>query len=228
MPLMSSGTPSVESAWQSTLPSLLHVAATALLLALAAPAAHAQVYRWVDAEGVIHLSSEKPPAGVKAERIQVGSTSRSSAAGSPARPSAGSPGPAGSAPSTSSPTSSSRPAPASTVPAAEREALLSRLRTRECVIALEALDRKTSGAEPTSAAELRRLKQTAELNCSDDPARRRREEELASRLRMANSPACDQARDQLWQMLEPGSGAPRERVRSQQTYVDEYCTPPVR
>ena len=114
------------------------------------------------------------------------------------------------------------------MPAADREALLSRLRTRECVIALEALDRKTSGAEPTSAAEIRRLKQTAELNCSDDPGRRHREEELASRLRMANSPACDQARDQLWQMLEPGSGAPRERVRSQQAYVDEHCTPPVR
>jgi hypothetical protein len=211
---------SVGCAWRPTRPRPLRVAATALLLALAVPAAHAQVYRWVDAEGVIHLSSEKPPAGVKAERIQVGSTSRSSASA----PSAGSTGAAGSAPSTSPP----RPAPASNVPAAEREALLSRLRTRECVIALEALDRKTSGAEPTSAAELRRLKQTTELNCSEDPARRRREEELASRLRMANSPACDQARDQLWQMLEPGSGTPRERVRSQQTYVDEYCTPPVR
>jgi hypothetical protein len=203
---------------------LLHVAPLALLVALTVPAAQAQVYRWVDAEGVIHLSSEKPPSGVKAERIQIGSTSRSSAPGPAARSSAGSPGTAGSAPSTSP----SRAASGSTVPAAEREALLSRLRTRECVIALEALDRKTSGAEPTSAADIRRLKQTAELNCSDDPERRRREEELATRLRMANSPACDQARDQLWQMLEPGAGTPRERVRSQQTYVDEHCTPPVR
>lgn len=215
---------SLESAWRRVVAPLLHVAAAALLLVAAAPAAHAQVYRWVDAEGVIHLSSEKPPAGVKAERLQVGGASRSSAPGPSARASAGSPGPAGSAPSASP----SRPAPASAVPAAEREALLSRLRTRECVIALEALDRKTSGAEPSSAAEIHRLKQTAELNCSDDPARRRREEELASRLRMANSPACDQARDQLWQMLEPGSATPRERVRSQQTYVDEHCTPPVR
>ncbi len=38
-----------------------------LLVLLACPAAHAQVYRWVDSEGVVHLSSEKPPAGVKAE-----------------------------------------------------------------------------------------------------------------------------------------------------------------
>jgi len=224
MPSMSIGARSLGCAWRRVVSPLLHVVLAALLLTLAAPAARAQVYRWVDAEGVIHLSSEKPPAGVKAERIRIGGTSRSSAPGPSAGSSAGSPGPAGSAASTSP----SRPTPASTVPAVEREALLSRLRTRECVIALEALDRKTSGAEPTSTAEIRRLKQTAELNCSDDPERRRREEELASRLRMANSPACDQARDQLWQMLEPGSGAPRERVRSQQAYVDEHCTPPVR
>ena len=222
MPSMLIGARSLGCAWRRVVSPLLHVALAALLLTLAAPAARAQVYRWVDAEGVIHLSSEKPPAGVKAERIRVGSTSRSSAPGPSAVSSAGSSAPAGSA------ASPSRPTPASTVPAVEREALLSRLRTRECVIALEALDRKTSGAEPTSTAEIRRLKQTAELNCSDDPERRRREEELASQLRMANSPACDQARDQLWQMLEPGSGAPRERVRSQQSYVDEHCTPPVR
>jgi hypothetical protein len=112
--------------------------------------------------------------------------------------------------------------------AADREALLSRLRTRECVIALEALERKTSGAEPTDAGEIRRLKQTAELNCSQDPARRREQEDMAAQLRLANSPACDAARDQLWQMLEPGSSAPRERVRNQQAYVDEHCTSPVR
>ena len=56
---------------------------TAILLAvlLASPAAVAQVYRWVDENGVTHLSSEKPPAGVKAERIDIktsGSSKRSS------------------------------------------------------------------------------------------------------------------------------------------------------
>lgn len=53
--------------------------ASPLLLALASSVAHAQVYRWVDAEGFIYLSSEKPPAGVKAERIQLGTASRSPA-----------------------------------------------------------------------------------------------------------------------------------------------------
>lgn len=189
-----------------------------LSLVLAFPAiAHAQVYRWVDAEGVTHLSSEKPPPGVKAERLDIPGTTRrtNSSAGtnSVSRSSAG---------------SAPRPAAADPVRVAEREDLLGRLRTRECVIALEALERKTGGSEATSAAEIKRLKQTADLNCSQDPSRRREQEAMAMKLRMANSPACDVARDQLWQMLEPGSGAPRERVRSQQAYVDEHCTSPVR
>jgi len=189
--------------------------AASVLLVLATPVvAEAQVYRWVDDEGVTHLSSEKPPRGVQAERIDIpGTTRRSTSA----------------ATRTASTGSASAQAPA--VPPArqaEREDLLGRLRTRECVIALEALERKTGGAEATSPAEIKRLKQTADLNCSDDPTRRRQQEEMAMQLRMANSPACDVARDQLWQMLEPGSNAPRGRVRSQQAYVDEHCTSPVR
>jgi hypothetical protein len=189
-----------------------------LSLMLAASAgAFAQVYRWTDEQGVIHLSSQKPPPGVKAERLDVpGARPRTgSSAGSNAvsRSSAGSP---------------PRPAASDPVRVAQREDLLGRLRTRECVIAIEALERKTGGSEITSAAELKRLKQTADLNCSRDPSRRREQEAMAEQLRMANSPACDAARDQLWQMLEPGSSAPRERVRSQQAYVDEHCTSPVR
>jgi hypothetical protein len=51
---------------------------------------------------------------------------------------------------------------------------------------------------------------------------------MAMQLRMANSPACDEARDRLWTMLEPDSGTPREQLRRQQAYVDGNCTPPVR
>jgi len=189
--------------------------AALVLLVLATPVvAEAQVYRWVDDEGVTHLSSEKPPRGVQAERLDIpGTTRRSTSA----------------ATRTASTGSASAQAPA--VPPArqaEREDLLGRLRTRECVIALEALERKTGGAEATSPAEIKRLKQTADLNCSDDPTRRRQQEEMAMQLRMANSPACDEARDRLWNMLEPDSGTPREQLRRQQAYVDGNCTPPVR
>lgn len=194
------------------------LAAVALLLvSVVTPVANAQVYRWVDDEGVTHLSSEKPPPGVKAERLDIPGTKRppsGSASINPAGRSSAGPPP--------------RPAAADPVRVAEREDLLGRLRTRECVIAIEALERKTDGSEVTSAAEIKRLKQTADLNCSQDPSRRREQEAMAAKLRMANSPACDVARDQLWQMLEPGSNAPRERVRSQQAYVDEHCTSPVR
>jgi hypothetical protein len=182
-------------------------------LAAAAPSALAQVYRWVDAEGVTHLSSEKPPAGVKAERIDIaGSLSKRSS--SSASRSSGSTGPTA--------------APVSAAQVAQREELLGSLRTRECVVALEALERKTSGAEPTGAAEIRRLKQTAELNCSQDPVRRREQEAMAAKLRVANSPACVAARNQLADMMAPGATVNREQLRTQQAFVDEHCTSPIR
>jgi len=193
----------------------------ALAVVLAAPLAQGQVYRWVDAEGVTHLSSEKPPAGVKAERINVGSSSRSTSASASGRsPASGTGASAG--------ISGARSPAASTVSASDREALLGRLRTRECVIALEALERKTDGTEVTSAEEIRRLQQTADLNCSQDPGRRRQQEEMALQLRAANSPACVEARNQLAGMTEPDSAVPREQLRQQQAFVEDHCASPVR
>ena len=192
-------------------------AATLLVLLLAAiSVAHAQVYRWVDENGVIHLSSEKPPAGVKAERLDIktSSSSKRSSAGAGAR----------------IPGGSHQPAPKSASPEqiAGREQLLGQLKTRECVIALEALERKTGGAEPTSATEIKRLKQTADLNCSQDPVRRGQQEEMAAKLRVANSPSCVEARNKLGDMMAPGSNVPRDQVRAQQAFVDEHCTSPIR
>ncbi len=178
--------------------------------------AFAQIYRWVDEEGVTHLSSEKPPPGVKAERLDIPGTNKRST--SAAR-------------SSSSTGKASQSGGTASVPAAQvaaREALLGRLRNRECVIALEALERKTGGAEPTSATEIRRLKQTAQLNCSEDPVRRREQEQQAMQLRMANSPSCTQARDRLADMMEPDAATPRDQLRTQQAFVDEHCTVPVR
>jgi len=189
------------------------VAAVVLWLAMSAlPVAAGQVYRWVDEEGITHLSSEKPPPGVDAERINVARSS-SSPAGSGTRG------------GTASRTGTSVPSPEQL---ARRAELLGSLRTRECVIALEALDRKGSGGEATSAEEIRRLRQTTDLNCSPDPAGRRRQEEMAARLRVANGPACVEARDRLADMLEADARVPREQLRAQQQFVDEHCIPPVR
>jgi Domain of unknown function (DUF4124) len=193
----------------------LGAATVALLLFCASPSATAQVYRWVDDQGVIHLSSEKPPPGVKAERLDIGGSGKRTSTG--AKPGPSSQG--GKGPTT---------APASPEVLASRAELLGRLRTRECVIALEALDRKTSGTEPTSADEIRRLKQTAELNCSQDPVLRRQQEEMAARLRVANSPSCVEARNKLGDMMAPGSSVPRDQVKAQQAFVDEHCTSPIR
>jgi hypothetical protein len=44
--------------------------AAVLLLLIAAPAV-GEVYRWVDAKGTVNYSSEPPPAGVKANKIDI-------------------------------------------------------------------------------------------------------------------------------------------------------------
>lgn len=180
-----------------------------LALALVAHVGHsATVYRWVDADGVIHITSEKPPAGVPAEKLELPTAK----------------------PGASSSRSKSSPAAATVSPAraAERAEVLDSLKNRECVIALEALDRKTSAAEPTSAAEIKRLQQTVDANCSSDPAQRLEQEDMAVRLRVANGPTCTEARAKLSQMHEQSGGAGQGDVRAQQQFVDQYCTPPVR
>jgi hypothetical protein len=174
----------------------------------AAPAA--TVYKWVDENGTLHLSNEKPRAGVKFERVEIAS--------SPSRSS-----------NRSGSTGSATKGPAATAAqVAERSEVLAGLKNRECVIALESLDRKTSGAEVTSADEIRRLQQTVEANCSADPARRREQEDLAAKLRVANGPTCVEARNRLGDLLVPGTKATREAIRTQQEFVDTYCVPPVR
>jgi hypothetical protein len=179
----------------------------ALLLcaAFAASASTSTVYKWVDDKGTLHLSSSKPPAGVKYEVIDV----RSSAGGSKTGGGAG------------------KGSTASPAQAAQRSDLLASLRNRECVIALEALDRLTSGTQPTSADEIARLKQTADANCSSDPARRREQEEMAAKLRVANSADCVKARNELADMAANRKKVAPEQLRAQQAFVEAHCIPPV-
>jgi hypothetical protein len=162
------------------------------------------IYRWVDEEGVVHLSSEKPPKGVDAERITVKSKPSQSRS-SQSR--------ANSAPSASQ--------------VAGRRDVLGSLQLRECVIALEGLERLTRGTQATSASELQRLQQTADRNCSRDPAQRREQERLAEQLKVANSLRCIEAREVLAGMLDDGSAVDREQLRVQQDFVAQHCTSPV-
>ena len=182
---------------------------------LASPAAHSStVYKWVDEYGTVHLSTTKPPSGTKFQTLSVGSTS-----GGASRSYSGSSAPA---------TSRSPPRPAaSPQQLAQRTEVLSNLQNRECVLALEALERLTSGSVRTTSAELKRLDQTAEATCSKDPARRREQEEMASKLRVANGPECVAARNELADMMAKGPQVPRSRLQSQQEFVDEHCTTPV-
>lgn len=177
--------------------------------AVAAPVDASTIYKWVDEDGTVHLSSTRPPSGVKYQTMNVGSASGESKRTSPGGGQSG----AG---------ASSSPAQA-----ASRAEVLASLRNRECVIALEALDRLTSGTQPTSPAELTRLKQTAAANCSSDPARRREQEEMAAQLRVANGPECVSARNTLADMSAKRVPATTEQLREQQAFVDAHCIPPV-
>ena len=182
------------------------LAALVACAALSTVAASATIYKWTDADGTVHLSSSKPPAGVKYETRTVASSS---------------------SPTPAATRSGGSRSPSSTSHSAERGEVLASLRNRECVIALEQLDRLTSGDRATSATEIKRLKQTADANCSRDPARRREQEDMAARLRVANGPECLKARNELADMQAQRSRATPEQLRAQQAFVDEYCIPPV-
>jgi hypothetical protein len=169
----------------------------------------------VDEFGTVHLSTSKPAAGVKYQTLSVGSTSSGSSRAQ-----------SGSAPAAPGKAAPPR-APASPQQLAQRTEVLSSLQNRECVLALEALERLTSGGVRTTSAELKRLDQTAEATCSKDPAQRREQEEMASKLRVANGPECVAARNQLADMMAKGAQTPRARLQSQQQFVDEHCSAPV-
>lgn len=187
--------------------STLLACVTALLLGPAF--ASSTVYKWVDENGTLHLSTSRPPAGVQYETLNVASSAKSG--------------------SRTSSTSGSSVTKSTTSPAqaAQRSEVLSSLQNRECVIALESLDRLTSGTRPTSSDEISRLKQTADLNCSKDPAKRREQEQMAAKLRVANGPECVAARNKLAEMMGPASKASPDQVKAQQAYVDGHCIPPV-
>lgn len=181
----------------------------AWLACLALPAwSGAAVYRWVDPSGVVHLSSDRPPAGVQYERLNLAPTG---------------------AVTTSKGSATTHVAAASSAEqAARRNEVVAQLQNRECVVALESMDRLHHGATPADPAELRRLQQTADQNCSRDPARRSEQIEMAARLRVAKGDVCIDARNKLADMLEPGRKPTRDQLKVQQEFIETYCSAPVR
>lgn len=182
----------------------------AWLACLALPAwSGTAVYRWVDANGVVHLSSDRPPAGVQYERLNVPTT------GAPTTTSKGS-------------ATTHVAAASSAEQVARRNEAVAQLQNRECVVALESIDRMNHGATPADPIELRRLQQTADQNCSRDPARRSEQVEMAARLRVAKGDVCVDARNKLADMLEPGRKPTRDQLKVQQEFIETYCSAPVR
>ena len=188
--------------------------AAVLLLGFATGAlASSAVYRWVDASGITHLSSDKPPAGIKYERVVLASTGKSTArAGYSAANSA----------------TGARITTASAEQVSRRNDVVTSLRNRECVVALESIDRMAKGGQAVEPAEFSRLQQTADQNCSKDPVQRGQQEEMAARLRVAKGDTCVDARNKLADMLAPGRKPTREQLKVQQEFIEAHCTAPVR
>lgn len=179
------------------------VAAVLMLGFAAGASASSAVYKWVDAAGITHLSSDKPPAGIKYERVVMASTGKSSSA-------------------------SSGRASYSAEQVSRRQEMVTSLRNRECVVALESIDRLAQGGQAVDPAEFSRLQQTADQNCSKDPAVRRQQEDMAARLRVSKGGICVDARNKLADMLEPGRRPTRDQLKTQQEFIESHCTSPVR
>lgn len=189
----------------------------ACLLCVASGASASSVYKWVDASGITHLSSAKPPAGTKYERVMLASTSNAASTSS-RRASY----------STASAATGTRTTTASAEQVSRRNEMVTSLRNRECVVALESIDRLAKGGQAVDPAEFSRLQQTADQNCSSDPVVRREQEDMAARLRVSKGDICVDARNKLADMLEPGRRPTRDQLKTQQEFIESHCTAPVR
>ena len=189
----------------------------ACLLCIASDALASSVYKWVDASGITHLSSAKPPAGTKYERVVLASTGKATSSSSGRASYSAANVPAG-----------TRMTAASAEQVSRRNDMVTSLRNRECVVALESIDRLARGGQAVDPAEFSRLQQTADQNCSKDPAVRREQEDMAARLRISKGDACVDARNKLADMLEPGRRPTRDQLKTQQEFIESHCTAPVR
>ena len=176
----------------------------------------AAVYKWIDDDGVTHLSSERPPPGIRYERVAL------AAPGGSTQPSSKRSG------GTALSKGNVRIAAVSPEQVARRNAAIFELQNRECVVALESMDRLVRSGRPVEPTEFRRLQQTADLNCSKEPAARRQQEEQAAKLRVAKGDVCVEARNKLADMLEPGRRPTREQLKVQQEFIESHCKVPVR
>jgi hypothetical protein len=196
---------------------IVTTAVATCLLCVAGGASASSVYKWIDASGVTHLSSAKPPAGTRYERVVLASTGNATSASS-GRASYG----------TASASTGTRTTAASAEQVSRRNEMVTSLRNRECVVALESIDRLAKGGQAVDPAEFSRLQQTADQNCSKDPAVRREQEDMAARLRVSKGDTCVDARNKLADMLEPGRRPTRDQLKTQQEFIESHCTAPVR
>jgi hypothetical protein len=205
---------------RSTFPTGAPCLLALLVLAGIAPAASADVYRWVDASGQVHYS-DTPPVGIRYEVVRT-------PASAPAPPPEPSAAPSqGAAPTAAAP---AQPEPKRAVAApADDQACVDALYQVALLSEKRRAFRPGPGGTRTyledaaRPAELERLGRERDANCSDDPETRKSQERRAAELAVTLSPDCQTSRGKLELMLDPHTRTPESEVERQREYLRTHC-----
>lgn len=98
------------------------------------------------------------------------------------------------------------------------------LKTRSPVYKLTSDGQQQYMSDADRPAEIARLQQIIDANCSANPQARISEESEAQRLHMVRSPDCTAERDKLSLMSKPGSHDSPDSVAQQRQRVIEKCS----
>jgi Domain of unknown function (DUF4124) len=183
-------------------------------------------YRWVDPRGQVHFSDSPPPTGTAYEVVV------------PSR----SPSVTPTAPSASQPAHAAREASpaAATEPSSRRAADTASespddVRCVDALFQLEVLagDWKVYKPGPGNdraylhdrdrPAEVARLSNERDANCSDDPGVLASQNRRASGLFEALSPGCREAREKLQNLQRPTAHSAPSDIEKQQAYIATHC-----
>ena len=203
-----------------------HRSACKLAAILLAPLLLGATYKWVDAQGQVHFTDSPPPTGTAYEVV---AAPRSSSASPPA-PSVAMPAVA--APE-AGPAASAEPPPPNVADTAGTSA--GDTRCVDALFQLEVLagdwkvykpgpgDDRTYLNDRDRPAEVKRLSDERDANCSDEPGMLASQKQRASELFQALSPGCREAREKLQNLQRPTAHSAPSDIEKQQAYIGAHC-----
>jgi hypothetical protein len=189
-------------------------------LVLLLPCLMGVTYRWVDAQGQVHLTDTPPPAGVAYQTV---STPSHAPAPAPAAAK-----PVAAAPATA-PVPQQDPRPAAAAAASRADG-----RCIDALFQLELLvgkykvykgpdDARIYLDDRDRPAEIERLTRERDASCSTDPKLRGSQERRAAQLFQSLHPDCREAREKLANLQRPSARSSPGDIEEQREYVRNFC-----